>query len=155
MIVIGIDPDSDKHGVAIYENNKLTSLSMMTIVDFFDLLQFTWSGEKLYSNIIISIEDVCASNAVFVKPKLSYSGKDLAEVKARSRKLGKCQQSQIELEELFQWYGIKVIKHKISKAWKKDKDLFEKITGWKGRSNEDTRSAAYFGYLGLNKSLNT
>ena len=28
------------------------------------------------------------------------------------------------------------------------KKQFEKVTGWTGRSNEDTRSAAYFGWLG-------
>ena len=26
---------------------------------------------------------------------------------------------------------------------------FESVTGWTGRSNEDTRSAAYFGMLGV------
>ena len=59
------------------------------------------------------------------------------------------QQSQSELEGLFLYWDIKVVKHKISKMWKKDKNQFEKVTGWTDRSNEDTRSAAYFGFLGL------
>ena len=32
------------------------------------------------------------------------------------------------------------------------KSKFEKITGWTGRSNEDTRSAAFFGFLAASKS---
>ena len=99
-------------------------------------------------DIEFHIENVCANNAVFMKPKKSYSGKDLAEVKARSRTLGMVQQSQKELERFINHYGIKIVHHKISKIWKKDKGQFEKVTGWVGRSNEDTRSAAYFGWLG-------
>jgi hypothetical protein len=43
------------------------------------------------------------------------------------------------------------VRHKVSKKWKDaaGKKEFERVTGWKGRSNEDTRSAAYFGYLGV------
>jgi hypothetical protein len=66
-----------------------------------------------------------------------------------AQSIGMCKQSQIELERLFESKGVKVVKHKISKMWKKDKAQFEKVTGWTGRSNEDTRSAAYFGFLGL------
>ena len=52
---------------------------------------------------------------------------------------------------VFEHYGIKVVKHKISKMWKDQpgKKQFENVTGWSGRSNEDTRSAAYFGWLGV------
>lgn len=148
-IVIGCDPDSKAHGVAIYVDKRITELKSMSLVE---LSLTIYKAQSLESNeISIHIEDVCANNAVFIKPKRSYSGKDLAEVKARSRTLGMCQQSQTEVERLADYLGVKVVKHKISKMWKKDKAQFEKVTGWKGRSNEDTRSAAYFGFLGLNK----
>lgn len=146
-IIIGIDPDSEAHGVAIYELNKLNKLACMDLMGFMDLLQYQWSGENVYSNIEVHIEDVCANNAVFMKPGRMDKKRE-AEAKARARTLGKCQQSQIELEKLFDYYDIKIVKHKISKMWKKDKAQFEKVTGWTGRSNEDTRSAAYFGWLG-------
>jgi len=150
MIVVGVDPDSKAHGIAIYENEKLTELQCMTIFDIYDLI---CDLRSKYDNdeILFSIEDVKANNAVFMKQKPYYSGKDLAEVKARSRKLGMVQQSQTELERMLSHIGIKFINHKISKAWKKEKALFEKINGWTGRSNEDTRSAAYFGWLGIKK----
>jgi hypothetical protein len=96
----------------------------------------------------VHIEDVKANNAVFMKPQ-KMTQKLLGEAKARGRTLGMCQQSQTEVERLIDIWDIKIVKHKISKMWKKDKAQFEKVTGWTGRSNEDTRSAAYFGFLGL------
>ena len=97
-------------------------------------------------DIEVHIEDVCANNAVFMKP--ANSKKSIAEAKARGRTLGMCQQSQIELERLIEYWDIKIVKHKTSKMWKKDKKQFEMVTGWVGRSNEDNRSAAYFAFLG-------
>ena len=146
-IIIGIDPDSKAHGVAIYRDGELVALKCMPLME----LAFELRGNNIpLDSVEVHMEDVCANNAVFMKPKKSYSGKDLAEVKARSRTLGMVQQSQIELERVCEYYKIKVVKHKISKMWKKDKAQFEKVTGWTGRSNEDTRSAAYFGWLGCN-----
>jgi len=145
-IILGVDPDSKAHGVAIYVDGRLDRLECLTLYWFMDALEFYDNADN---DIEIHIEDVCANNAVFMKPKKSYSGKDLAEVKARSRTLGMCQQSQIELERFIHHRAIKVVKHKISKMWKKERKQFEKVTGWIGQSNEDTRSAAYFGFLGL------
>ncbi len=150
-IIIGIDPDSKAHGVSIYDDGKLVELHCITLIDIMKIFSGGWLGVYNTEHLEVHMEDVCANNAVFMKPKRSCTGKDLAEVKARSRTLGKCQQSQIELERLFEYFRIKVVKHKISKMWKKDKAQFEKVTGWTGRSNEDTRSAAYFGWLGLKK----
>lgn len=148
MMIIGIDPDSKAHGVSIYDDGKLLDLKNWLLCDLYVYLE----SVKKYSldEIEVHIEDVCANNAVFIKQKKSYSGKDLAEVKARSRTLGKVQQSQIEIERVCEYFGIKVVKHKISKNWKdaNGKKQFKMVTGWKKRSNEDTRSAAYMGFLG-------
>ena len=32
-IIIGIDPDSDRHGVAMYEDGQLTDLSTRTLMN--------------------------------------------------------------------------------------------------------------------------
>jgi len=141
-IIIGIDPDSKAHGVAIYENGKLITLCSMELMRLlFDLRAYSASCFDL----TVHIEDVCANNAAFHKSGV----KNARAATAINRSIGKCQQAQIELERACAWYKIKVVKHKISSAWKKNKSQFEKITGWTGRSNEDTRSAAYFGWLGL------
>jgi hypothetical protein len=137
-IIIGIDPDSKAHGVAIYVDGKLKELDTMTLVDFIVTL------DKWYdTDITVHMEDVCANNAIF------RQGNGLKVQQSIARRLGMVQQSQVELERIFEHFSIMVINHKISKMWKKDKAQFEKVTGWTGRSNEDTRSAAYFGFLGL------
>lgn len=143
-IVIGIDPDSDKHGVSFFADGTLTNLKSMRLMELADWIR---SAPEHHNNITIHIEDVCANNAAFHK-------KGVANSRAATninRSIGKCQQSQVEIERAAEYLGVEVIKHKISKQWKDakaGKAMFERITGWTGRSNEDTRSAAYFGYLG-------
>ena len=72
-------------------------------------------------------------------------------VKKMAWGLGKCAQSEIELRRVLEVMGFKYVMHKRNSVWKKSKNKkqFELVTGWTGRSNEDTRSAAYFGWLGL------
>ena len=144
-IIIGIDPDSDKHGVAIYDcKGKLLNLHSLALMDIFG---YILDGKKQGYEFEAHIDDVCANNAAFQKKGV----KNAKAATAINRSIGKCQQAQIELERLFEWLEVKVVKHKISKLWKsqESKAQFEKVTGWTGRSNEDTRSAAYFGWLGV------
>ncbi len=146
-IIIGIDPDSKAHGVAIYYNNKLHKLLSMNLMEIYNYIDLELISLCLNNNTDaeVHIEDVCAVSAAFN----ARDKKTNISVKLKmAQHIGMCKQSQVELERLFEYFKIKVVKHKISKTWKKDKGQFEKITGWTGRSNEDTRSAAYFGWLG-------
>lgn len=145
--IIGIDPDSKAHGIAYYEGGELDALFNFTLMQLHDYLLNGFEGE--FSELEIHIEDVCANNKTFSK---RFVANNYAQTTV-TRSLGKCQQSQTELERMIEHIDedkeIKIVKHKISKQWKKNKAQFEAVTKWKGRSNEDTRSAAYFGYLGL------
>ena len=148
-IIIGIDPDSKAHGLAVYGVDGLVHLGCMPLMAIM-LLLAKWASDGLsFDDITVHIEDVCAMNAVFRQRQGSNQGVNMK----MSNSVGKCQQSQIELERVFEYYKIKVVKHKISKMWKDKagRKQFEKVTGWQGQSNEDTRSAAYFGYLGLKR----
>lgn len=143
-IIIGVDPDSNKHGVAIYSGGKLTALNMWQLIDF-----YTFITQSIYDGFVVEIhmEDVCANNGIF------RTGNSQKVQQSIARRLGMVQQSQLELERIFEHIGknVKVVKHKISKNWKSSsqKKQFETYTGWKGRSNEDSRSAAWFGFCGL------
>ena len=140
-IIIGIDPDSNKHGVAIYQGKELIDLRSLRLVDFFSL-------DCEFKITETHIENVCGNNATFSK---SFVKNERAGTTV-SRSLGMCQQAQIELERVFELLCIKVIKHKISSNWKASgpgKRILENHFGWSKQSNEDTRSAAYFGYLGV------
>ena len=140
-IIIGIDPDSKKHGVAIYSGHVLIDLRSMQLIDFFSL-------DCEFEITEVHMENVCAINATFSK---AFVKNQRAQTTV-SRSLGMCQQAQVELERVFEHLGIKVVKHPISQSWK-DAAVGTKILkqnfGWHKRSNEDTRSAAYFGYRGV------
>ncbi len=143
MVIIGIDPDSGANGVAVYQNGKLTELSNMTTIELFGYMNYKVSECEVH------IEDVngISSNAFNVKSK------DKLPVKLKKAEhVGKCKQAQIEVERVCESLKVKVVKHKVSKMWKdadSGKKQFELITGWKGQSNPDKRSAAYFGWLGV------
>tara|TARA_R110000851_G_scaffold60415_4_gene139464 strand:+ start:3522 stop:4004 length:483 start_codon:yes stop_codon:yes gene_type:complete len=140
-IIVGIDPDSNKHGVAIYQGKKLIDLRSMQLVEFFSL-------DCEFEITEVHIENVCGNNATFSK---SFVKNQRAQTTI-SRSLGMCQQSQIELERVFELLNIKVVKHPISQSWKDaktGKKILKNHFDWDKPSNEDTRSAAHFGYLGV------
>lgn len=143
MIIIGIDPDSKAHGVAFYFDGELKALRNMSLLQLFDFI----SKWKLTETIEIHMEDTCAINATFGKEFV----KNARAQSTISRSIGMCQQAQIELERLAEYFGIKVFKYPISKQWKDAKtgNAILKQLGYDVRSNEDTRSAAYFGYCGV------
>ena len=144
-VIIGIDPDSKAHGVAIYEDGKLVSLRSLNLLCLYALFRSGYLEKQDRALIEIHIEDVNGVSAAFgardKKTKLNIKLK-------MAQYIGMCKQSQVEVERLAHYLGIKVVKYKISKTWKKDKAQFKSVTGWGSQSNEDTRSAAYFGWLG-------
>lgn len=140
MIIVGIDPDSKAHGVAVYDNGILRDLCSMTTMQFISYIR----GYS-YLGIEVHIEDVNGKKAVWHNKKGSQAAYGMT-----CQRVGMCKQAQKEIERVCEWYNIKVVKHKISKMWKdaNGKKQFKMVTGWTRRSNEDTRSAAYFGFLG-------
>ena len=143
-IDIGIDPDSNSHGCAIAINKKLTTLVNMTLVE---VMQFIVNHKD--HKITFHIEDVTKQNSIFKKDGVKSAKAD----KEVARSVGMMQQSFKEL--------VRVIEHvrpdatiklyPLSKRWKKSaegKPRLEQVWGYTGKSNEDTRSAAYFLTLG-------
>lgn len=146
-IIIGIDPSAqDKgHGCAFYPNGRLFSLEMYQLMDLhFSIVrhQKTCPDDEIEAHI----ENVSGKKAAWHNKKGNKKS-----ISGSAQDIGKCKQAQIELERMLKYLGVKVVRHPVSSMWKsqESKKQFEKVTGWKGRSNEDTRSAAYFGYLGL------
>lgn len=145
MITIGIDPDSKAHGVAIYSKGELKSLEQWTLPEIIKyIMQPCMKGQ-----IMFSIEDAKLKKCV-------YRQHSTAKARAQGeigRRLGLCQQAQIELERVLESFAVPYVNHPPQKGnWANMKDMFETVTGWKGRSNKDTRSAAYMGYLGLKQT---
>ena len=143
MITIGIDPDSDRMGLAVYIEKKLSICTTATIPELIThyLPEFQKHGDLLFS-----IEDVLAQNFVYHRNEKATKGAQGAV----SNSIGRCQQNQKELVRWLEHYDIGYITYKpTSGNWADNKALFERVTGWKGRSNSESRSAAYFGWLAV------
>lgn len=142
-IVIGCDPDSDKHGLAVYMGGDLASLFNMQLHAIVE--KYLRPCGK-YDDALWVIEDVSANS--FIYGRNTHSSKKVQSKIAMG--VGKCQQAQVELVRMLEHHGIKYELHKPQRGnWAKNKAQFEKVTGWTGRSNEDTRSAAFMGWLAL------
>lgn len=145
-IIIGIDPDSREHGYAEYIDGNLDVLGSMPttrIVERF--IPLSDNDPDVF--VHFSIENVCANNFIYARNEQEQYGKANQSI---ARKLGMVQQAQIELMRWIEFYGFSYELHKPQKGnWANNKAQFQKVTGWTKRSNEDTRSAAYFGYLAL------
>ena len=146
-LIIGCDPDVDGKGFAIYEDGALMALNAYSLIALFEYIQ-DLTCDWFTEDIELHIEDLCANKS----SAFSHRRVDPPAVKyKKSESVGRCKQMQIEVEKVAEHFDIKIVRHKVSKKWKDaaGKKEFERVTGWKGRSNEDTRSAAYFGYLGV------
>jgi len=140
MIVVGVDPDSVKHGVAVYDDRELKVLYTMVLYDLIEYLK------GVEGQFIVSIEDANANKFIYSRNK-----KTNPRIQSNiAMAIGKCQQSQVELMRFLDELEMPYVLHRPQKGnWAKDEAKFKKATGWKGRSSEDTRSAAYFGFLAI------
>lgn len=141
MLVVGVDPDSEKHGFALYKNGELVECGRKTSIE---IIEFA----KANTTAVFAIEDVLANT--FVYGRNTRSNKAIQSRIAMS--VGRCQQAQYELMQWLEHYDIEFRLFKPQRGnWAKNKTQFERVTGWSGRSNEDGRSAAFFGYLLVKK----
>ena len=148
---VGIDPGCSKgHGFALYQNRKLVKLEMWS------LFKINFWREQLgliepNAGVNWHIENVN-------KSRTAFNGNI-----SRAFKSGMCAWAQLELErfmalaEPMDDFYI----YPISSKWKGDRgnkekkkaeiNEFKTVTHWDSHSNADTRSAAYFGWLGVKK----
>ena len=144
MIVVGVDPDSKAHGVAVFRDGRLVELLTCSLPSL-----RRWMDSQADVPMTFSIENVLAQNFVYTRNALANKAAH-AQI---ALKVGRCQQSQTELMRELDDRGIPYQLHKPSGAnWAANKTRFQHATGWTGRSNEETRSAAYFGWLAVQLS---
>ena len=146
-LIIGVDPDVDGKGFAIYEDDVLIELNTISLIDLNLRIDRIINNYPLV-DIELHIEDVNGNKS----SSFNHNSRQPKQVQNKiSESVGRCKQMQLEVEKVAEHFDIKIVRHKVSKKWKDaaGKKEFERVTGWKGRSNEDTRSAAYFGYLGV------
>lgn len=146
IFTIGCDPDAEKHGFALFEGEKLVSLNCFTLLDMQRFLISFFGND--FSSLEFHLEDNASVKSAYTAK--NKRGESLAVKLNIAQKIGMVKQAQIELERMLKELGIKVVHRKQSKRWKSaaEVEMFKSATGWTSRSNEDTRSAAYFGYAG-------
>ena len=133
-LVIGIDPDLDKSGVAVVIDGKLVTLDAMGL---FPLTEFIL--EHLHTAHFV-VEDVEWDKTVYTRPgtnvpMMKKIAQDVGKVKAVGRLIG------IFLAGCDANFSLmKPLKGPVKLA-KKDATRFNRMTGWTGRSNEDKRDA--------------
>ena len=137
--VIGCDPDSSGNGIAFFIDGKLMELKNLSTIDFYLDFKFL-EGE----DVTFSVEDTMKKKATFSKRGAVSD----AQKRKVAMDVGRCQQAQVEIVRVAEMLGFKIKLRPISSKWKKgpQAEEFKRCTGWKGRSNEDTRSAAWMGY---------
>ena len=146
MMIIGCDPDVDGKGYAIYEDGKLKDLRSFTLIELYQYLDIE-DILGFIDKIELHIEDLNANKS----SAFNHKGRQSKAVQNKiSESVGRCKQVQVEVERIAEYFGIKIVRHKVSSKWKDaaGKKEFERNTGWSDRSNEDTRSAAWFGFIG-------
>lgn len=145
-VVLGIDPDAKAHGVAEYRNGILENLFMMELTALIEKALFV---QQVGCEVLFSIENVLANTFVYGRNQVSRRS-----VQSNiAMKIGRCQQAQVELMRMLEHYKIPYVLHKPQKGnWADKRELFERVTGWKGRSNPDTRAAAFFGFLSIGQT---
>lgn len=148
-IVIGIDPDADKNGVALYKDGTLSLLTSMKTLEFYFFLE-TLKKKNYVENILVGIENVKLLSITFERKnnKAGQRGHDRI-----SHNVGQCKHAQTEIENCCKHLNVKYILFRPSSNFKKGSSIkmFERLTGYKGSSNADQRSAAYFGLQALKK----
>ena len=141
--IIGIDPDSEKHGVAVYRDFKLVALQELPLMPLIDLIQ-----DEKDSGLIVSIENVMSNKFIY---RRNQRGNSAVQSKI-AISVGRNMQSQVELVRALDGIGVLYELHPPgARNWAQRKPVFIKATSWTGRSNNDTRSAAYFGYLAVTR----
>ncbi len=150
MITVGIDPDLVKSGVGVVENGRLVDLYSPNL---FDLMNMALEWKELGAHFVI--EDVESMRPTF--PRALKGGSREAQIAKISQNVGQVKAIARVLRAYMDRIGADYTMCKplggTAKAAKRDAELFNKLTGWTGRSNEDTRDAAMLALYGDRKRV--
>ena len=147
-IVIGIDPDLEKNGVAMLVEGELMSLQNLPFMKLMEYCQHEeWLSANSGSSLVFVVEDVEYNKPVFnrrLSPKQNLKvAQNVGMVKGVARMI-------VQFLEASDMRYIKVppLKGHLKKA-KNDRQYFNQLTGWQKSSNQDNRDAALLAKYGL------
>jgi hypothetical protein len=136
-VFIGIDPDVKKNGVAVwYQKPKRLELSNLKFFDVFDLIRLL----KIRNQIIVIIDAgwLNKSNFHVTGTNKNVNGK-IGERVGANHETGR------KIAEMCIYLGVEHQLHRPTTS-KVNKEMFEKITGYKDRTNQENRDAGLLVY---------
>ena len=137
-IYIGIDPDLVKSGLAVVIKGEVIDLQSLSIVELITFINR--SLNDISNEYIFAVENVEAKRATFAR-----RGMNPAQMQKIAQNVGQVKAVARLIVEIITAYTGKppiMVPAGINRATKKDAKQFNVVTGWNGRSNEDTRDAA-------------
>lgn len=136
--VVGIDPDSKKSGFAIVDiDGEILNLKSMSANDIFKFINSLDDGIEY----IFAVEDINKHSTIYQSNRRGGFGKQ-AHI---AQSVGKAKGAEMIITDLIKdAIGKPPVKAPlgIGKQVKRNAKLFKELTGWQGRTNEDTRDAA-------------
>lgn len=131
-LIIGIDPDLEKSGVAILKDGSLRLDNMR----FYDLTQYFEVNKDQIEKVIIEAGWLNKKSNVHGRYGQSKSaGERIAKNVGENHATGKL------LVEIAKSLNLNVVAVRPTRT-KKNSEEFNRITGWVGRSNQEQRDAA-------------
>jgi hypothetical protein len=129
---IGIDPDVSKNGVAFwFKESKKLELESLTFFGLFEALKSLKVHYEIH--VIIDAGWLNKSNFHVTGTNKNVNGK-IGERVGANHEVGK------KIAEMCEYLGVYSTLHKPTKS-KVDKETFQKITGYIGRTNQEVRDA--------------
>ena len=130
-LIIGIDPDLIKSGVAVLGQSSFRVCNMT----FFELIQFFEVNKSEIKKVVIEAGWLNKKSNFHNHPKQSTrTGERIAKNVGENHATGKL------LAEIAKENGLNVMLVKPTSK-KKDAEEFKRITGWQGRTNAEQRDA--------------
>lgn len=148
-IAIGIDPDLVASGVAIVANGSLMHLRNEPINDLVEFIHSAVVACSIAGNAVAVLMEDPEVN----KPVFSHGTNNRRKRERIAQNVGNVKAAARLIAELLNANGIEVIKvaplkGPVKQQAKKNGAYFNKLTGWIGKSNKDTRDAALIALYG-------
>lgn len=144
--VIGIDPDMRMCGVCDMIKGEKCSLVNLFSAETYKLIE---DVEILVKDYVFAVENVNAIKTIYAKNR-----KGGQAVQSRiAQNVGMVKAAGTILIDYIEHHGGKVIlvPPGIGKQTKRNAKLFAELTGYQGRTNEDTRDAYWIAHYAYNK----
>lgn len=130
-LIIGIDPDLEKSGVAVLKDGSLRLDNMR----FYDLTQYFEVNKDQIKKVVIEAGWLNKKSNLHSRYGQSKrAGERIAKNVGENHATGKL------LVEMAESLGLAVVLVKPTKS-KKNSEEFNRITGWQGRTNQEQRDA--------------